>query len=218
MITWTRKFVFMLTVTCLNMKGGVGKTTTAIGLAEAASYGGPVTLLDCDPQGSALDWARRAAGAGQPLRSTVRGIAVSDLPRRITAATQGATVAVIDAPPPGPGAVNIARDAVEVADIVVIPSTTNLADLARIPITQAEAAKQGIPARVVLTMVRAGLPDHSLALSVLADSGIDVFSTWLPLSVAVARSYGQAVSGVLAAYGIALMGEILTLKEADTNG
>jgi hypothetical protein len=36
------------------------------------------------------------------------------------------------------------------------------------------------------------------------------------MSVAVSRNYGQAVSGVLAAYGIALMGEVLTIKEADS--
>ncbi len=204
-----------LVITVANLKGGVGKTTTAVSLAEAASYGGPTILIDCDPQGSALDWAARAEASGRSLRSTVRGIAAADLPRRINAATQGATVAVIDAPPPG--ALDIARGAIEVADVLVMPSTTNLADLARIPPTLAEVPG-GVPARVVLTMVRAGLADRTVALSQLAASGIGVFNTWLPLAVSVGRNYGQAVSGILGAYGIALMGEILTLKEADTHG
>jgi chromosome partitioning protein len=200
-----------LVITVANLKGGVGKTTTAVAIAEAASYGGPVTLIDCDPQGSAIDWAERAAAAGQPFRSAVRGIAAADLPRRIGQATQSAAVAVIDAPPPG--AIDIARGAIEVADILVMPCPPNLADIARIPATQAEAAKYRVPAYVVLTMVRAGLADRTAALSVLADRGVAVFSTWLPLAVAVARNYGQPVTGVLGAYGIALMGEILTIKE-----
>ena len=45
-------------VALLNHKGGVGKTTLALHLAgEWARKGCTVTLIDADPQGSALDWA-----------------------------------------------------------------------------------------------------------------------------------------------------------------
>jgi chromosome partitioning protein len=205
-----------LVITVATLKGGVGKTTTAVAIAEAASYGARTVLIDCDPQGSALDWYQRARDAGQPLRSVPVGIPAADLSRRLSAATRDADVAVIDAPPPG--ALAIARSAIEAADVVVMPCPPNLADLARIQATRQAAAEHGIPARVVLTMVRAGLAEHGAALSALAGSNVPVFATWLPLAVAVARNYGQPVTGILAAYGIALMGEILTIKEAESNG
>jgi chromosome partitioning protein len=47
----------MNTTLVINAKGGVGKTTIATNLASYfASRGVPTTIVDCDPQGSSLNW------------------------------------------------------------------------------------------------------------------------------------------------------------------
>jgi chromosome partitioning protein len=195
------------------LKGGVGKTTTAIALAEAASYGGRVKLIDCDPQGSARDWWERAAASGKPLRFPVDRQPTSDLARRISSATLDVDMAIIDAPPPGN--LQIARGAIEIADYVVIPVPPQQADLARVPATAEIAREHGRPARAVLTLVRAGLAERDSAVAALATLGVPVFGTELPLTVSVQRNYGQVPYGVLARYGFDLMTEIL--EEAKQN-
>ena len=53
-------------IALLNQKGGAGKTTLSTHLAgEFARQGRRVTLIDADPQGSALDWAQRRLQSAQ---------------------------------------------------------------------------------------------------------------------------------------------------------
>uniref|UniRef100_C5CWH0 Cobyrinic acid ac-diamide synthase n=1 Tax=Variovorax paradoxus (strain S110) TaxID=543728 RepID=C5CWH0_VARPS len=106
-------------IALLNQKGGAGKTTLATHLAgELAMQGQRVTLLDADPQGSALDWAQRRLQNGQKRLYGVFGLARDSLHQEAPQIALEADHVVIDGPP---RVAALARSALLAADLVLIP-------------------------------------------------------------------------------------------------
>jgi len=106
-------------IALLNQKGGAGKTTLATHIAgEFARQGQRVTLLDADPQGSALDWSQRRLQSGYGRLYGVFGLARDTLHREVPEIALQADLVVIDGPP---RVAALARSALLAADLVLIP-------------------------------------------------------------------------------------------------
>lgn len=99
-----------------SQKGGAGKTTLSIHLAqEMAQSGRRVLLVDADPQSSASNWA--AARDEKPLFPVI-GIARDTLHRDLPELARDYEHVVIDSPPRVSA---LARAAILAADLVIIP-------------------------------------------------------------------------------------------------
>lgn len=99
-----------------NQKGGVGKTTIAIHIAQALAMSKfSVLLVDADPQGSARDWA--AAREDEPAFSVI-GLDRPTLHRDLPAIASNYDHVVIDGPP---RVTDLARSVIIAADLVIIP-------------------------------------------------------------------------------------------------
>jgi chromosome partitioning protein len=207
----------MAYVICVNLtKGGVGKTTTAVAIGEAAMLGGgPVTIIDADRMGGALRWAQLAAAKGREMRAKVIGMPVEDIPRRIPPVARESNLIVIDAPPPG--SEKITEAAFEVSDLIVMPVPPRLAEVDRVLATLEVAQRHGKLARAVLVDVstRVGLAEQrNETLEALHGWGVTVYKTEFARSVAVERAYGNYLmpSGPVLRFGMELMTEILTTE------
>jgi chromosome partitioning protein len=107
---------YLMIISVLNQKGGVGKTTLSVNIAaRLAADGARVLLLDADPQGSALDWAAARQDASA---FPVLGLPRATLHKDIGKFTQDYDHIIIDGPP---RVTDLARSAIMAADLVVIP-------------------------------------------------------------------------------------------------
>lgn len=119
----------MQVITIAMQKGGVGKSTLARSLAVAAARDGlSVLIIDMDAQQSVSQWAERR----EDDMPVVEFSTENELPKKLKLANGAADLVVIDTPP---ARSTEAPAAVEVADLVLIPTTPDVEPLEQMPRT-----------------------------------------------------------------------------------
>lgn len=167
----------------VNLKGGVGKTTSAVYLAAAFAEAGPTVLLDADPQGSASDWAAVVEDGGAVMPFDVR---VANQ-RTLTRGLEAYSFAVIDTPPGNPGVIDAA---IAAADLVLIPTDASALDIQRVWPSVDAATRAGKPAAVLLVRARANTRNLAAAIDAFEAAGVAVIDTRIPLREEIKAAYG----------------------------
>ena len=140
-----------MNIAVASIKGGVGKTTTAVYLAAAAAErgNGEVILVDADRQGSSAEWLE-----ARP----VEGVTVLEAPSERTlnrAMSRKDAVVVIDTPP---GDHRLLGAAIAGADAVVVPTRAGGVELS--PALQTlDLVPAKTPHGVVIVSARYGTND-----------------------------------------------------------
>ena len=145
----------MAVISACSTKGGVGKTTTVMCLADMfARQGGTVAIIDADPNGHVAAWRERAPADCRV--EVIAGVTERDLLDRIAEAATRYQLVFVDLEGAASQAVTYA---IAESDLVLIPTKISGMDLQEVfrtyeVVRRAEKMlKRAIPARALFTQM-----------------------------------------------------------------
>jgi chromosome partitioning protein len=181
------------------LKGGVGKTTTAVYLAAVADpQKRSVTLIDADPQASAADWVDHAADEVLEALTVVEAPTERLLAKVLDKIPDDA-VAVVDTPP---GHERLLGKALERADAVVIPTRVGGVETARVEAVLDMLPKR-LPAGLVIASARTFTRDYQDTVTMWTEAGVPVWGA-VPERVTIA----SGPDGWLSVEGLDAYGDV----------
>ena len=162
------------------VKGGVGKTTSAVYLAAVGAGRRPATIVDADPQAAAAEWVEYSDD------ERLEKITVVEAPteRLITKALErltGEDLVVIDTPPAHD---KLLAKLVERADVVVLPTRVGGIEAPRVEAVLAMVPER-TPVGLVITSARTFTRDYQDAIAAYTESRVPVWGT-IPERVGIA--------------------------------
>lgn len=171
------------------LKGGVGKTTTAVYLSALAATGRrQATLVDADPQASAADWIDTAEDESFASVALVEA-PTERLLAKALAAIDGDGVAIVDTPP---GHERLLAKALDLADVVVVPTRVGGVETPRAEAALELEATQ-VPAGLVICSARTYTRDYQEMIVGWRQAGVSVWGT-VPERVAIAAGPGSRLA------------------------
>lgn len=187
-------------VSVINLKGGCGKTTTAMALATAAQRDGRnVTVYDADPQASASTWSMDAEEDGCPLPFEVLPANVATM-RTLRKHDSDDAWSIVDCPPSG----NVVDEAMQAATVVIVPTTPAPADLRKTVETAQTLDAAGVTYAILVTRAAARTLTLREAVSQIEDAGLSSFEAQIPqregLKSVFGRAFGDDLYGYETAY------------------
>lgn len=177
----------------LAMKGGVGKTTTAVVTSLAlAGEGGSVLLVDCDdPQWSAMAWREDAEQAGDPWPENLHTQRWSSQMTRSALAPYDHVVFDL-----GPKRPEMARSVLRLCDTAIVPTAPRKADFAELgpalDLIAAAQSRQDLGFGILLTFVRLSTRAGRSARAEVEDElELPVLDVVIPLAERYAEMFGR---------------------------